>query len=201
MWQASCVLLSLSSLTLLILTNLILKTFSIILHTWVLFIFLYNCDSNCALFLCSKRRWSIIGHRFTYDSICSIHLNKVQARPEWGLVEWGVHTPDSHGTSRWLRSWPSMAIQSAAIIQGGPTSSNQQVVSIIMRSLSKTNVSCVYQLRCCVALLWVEKYENFWVMLTIWGIALDCKWKWSKQVNLEMIENTWEPSNKDKFLP
>lgn len=39
-----------------------------------------------------------------------------------------------------------MAIQSAAIIQGGPTSSCKQVVSVIMHSLSKTNVSCEYQL-------------------------------------------------------
>lgn len=89
-------------------------------------------------------RWSVIGHRFRDDSICSSHLNRVQARPVQGLVRWGLYTPDSPGTSRWLRGWPSMAIQSAAVIQGGPTSSYQQVVSFIMRSLSKTNVSCVY---------------------------------------------------------
>lgn len=52
-----------------------------------------------------------------------------------------------------------MAIQSAAIIQGGPTSSRQQVVPFIMRSLSKTNVSCVYQLWCCIAPVGGEIWE------------------------------------------
>lgn len=89
-------------------------------------------------------RWSIIGHRFRDDSICSSHLNRVQARSVQGLVRWGIYTPDSPGTSRWLRGWPSMAVQSAAVIQGGPTSSYQQVVSFIMRSLSKTPPVCIW---------------------------------------------------------
>lgn len=96
-------------------------------------------------------RWGVIGHRLMDDSICSSHLNRVQARPGQGPLQWGVSTSDSHGTSRWLKGWPSMAIQSAAIIQGGPTSSCKQVASVIIHSLSKTNVSCEYQLWYCIA--------------------------------------------------
>lgn len=97
-----------------------------------------------------------------------------KARPGlgWGKSSGGVFTLDSYGTSRWLRGWPSMAIQSAAIIQGGPTSSSQQVFFFIMHSLSKTNVSCVCQLWCHIVLLGLDKYENFWVVEMLKGNCL-----------------------------
>lgn len=89
--------------------------------------------------------WCIIGHRFRYDSICRSHLNRVQgwAGARAGAAPVGIRALDSHGTGRWLRGRPSTAIQSAAIIHGGPTSCRQQVVSFITLALSRTNVSCL----------------------------------------------------------
>lgn len=97
-----------------------------------------------------------------------------------------------------------MAIQSAAIIQGGPTSSSQQVVSFIMRSLSNSNVSAVMLCSAAAGVWRNMRISELW--LTILGIVLDWKWKWSKQVNSEIMESTWEPSNKrarwaSRFLP
>lgn len=60
----------------------------------------------------------------------------------------GGRTPDSQGTSRWPEGRPSMAIQSAAIIHGGPTSCHHQVISVSGLPLARTHVPCVYELPC-----------------------------------------------------
>lgn len=150
-------------------------------------------------------RWSVIGHQFRHDNICSSHLNGVQGQAwagagpmgEVGVGEGGrgrgVYTPDSHGTSRWLRGWPSMAIQSAAIIQGGPTSSLQQVISFIMRSLSKTNGSCVCQLWSCVLYCSSSRGRRNIRLSAMLPILRASQ---MKEASLEMMESTREPSNK-----
>lgn len=66
-----------------------------------------------------------------------------------------------------------MAIQSAAIIQGGPTSSSQQVVSFIMRSLSNSNVSAVMLCSAAAGVWRNMRISELW--LAILGIVLDWK--------------------------
>lgn len=123
---------------------------------------IYGTSVNIYIFLIFLQLWVTLWlwyNQSTYQTMHSLaiiqgwyHTSQTPERgPGWagdGASLVGNHAPDSQGTSRWPQGRRSMAIQSAAIIHGRPTSCHHQVVSVSGLLLPRTNVPCLHELVC-----------------------------------------------------